>query len=308
MLVRVSPDLGRLQILAETLEQETILGYRHGSPEPVEVVTFDDPVLITDNARTAALESGLRDTVFSLYQSYPRTVSYQGVSVSWSPTKYPRVWCPSIDTLFFARALDKELDGVQSLAELGTGSGFLAKFALVRGQSLGRAVATDISPEAIRCAHDATSDLGGFRSLNLALTRADAPDFGVDGRYDLIISNPPYIPRPSERNDNPYEGLDLVAKISRLGRDHLTDNGRVLLNISSLSGSAPFEWFDRDGWTITPLDELRVPLKVNPVTSGASPESTAWLGYLRERGTLEDDGEGAPYRWWHRLQMIALSR
>lgn len=308
MLVEVTPPLSRLDVLAETLEQETILGFRHGGDEPVPVASFDNPVLITDNARTAKLESGLRDTVFSLYQSYPRTVRYHGVAVSWSPTKYPRVWCPSIDTLFFARTLAGQLDGVRTFAEFGTGSGFLAKFALTHGATVDRAVATDISPEAIRCAHDATSDLGGFRSLNLALTNPDAPDLGVDGRYDLLISNPPYIPRPTERHDNPYEGLDLVEKISRLGGDHLAEGGKILLNISSLAGEKPVEWFERDGWRVELLDEMRVPLKVNPVTSGLSPESAAWLAYLQQRGTLEDEGVAADYRWWHRLRMISLSR
>jgi hypothetical protein len=40
-----------------------------------------------------------------LYASYPRTVSHDGTSVSWSPTQYPKVWCPNIDTMFFARVL-----------------------------------------------------------------------------------------------------------------------------------------------------------------------------------------------------------
>jgi len=44
-----------------------------------------------------------------------------------------------------------------------------------------------------------------------------------------------------------------------------------------------------------------VPLKVNAVTSGVTPESRAWLEYLRERG-LVSGGDG--YEFWHDLRML----
>jgi hypothetical protein len=59
-------------------------------------------VLLTDTARVPQLEPGLRDAVLSFYASYPRTVSHDGTSASWPPTRYPKLTCPNIDTLFSA--------------------------------------------------------------------------------------------------------------------------------------------------------------------------------------------------------------
>lgn len=73
----------------------------------------------------------------------------------------------------------------------------------------------------------------------------------------------------------------------------------LLLNISSLSGPQPERWLADGGWTVRELDRLRVPLKVNAVTSGVTPESRAWLEYLRE---MVSGGDG--YDFWHDLRML----
>ena len=81
----------------------------------------------------------------------------------------------------------------------------------------------------------------------------------------------------------------------------LTDGGVLLLNISSLSGPQPERWLADGGWTVRELDRLRVPLKVNAVTSGVTPESRAWLDFLRERGIVS---RGDGYDFWHDLRML----
>ena len=48
----------------------------------------------------------------------------------------------------------------------------------------------------------------------------------------MVICNPPYIPRPGERNNNAYEGLGLIAKFAQRGRrlladDHLSARGAI---------------------------------------------------------------------------------
>ena len=77
--------------------------------------------------------------------------------------------------------------------------------------------------------------------------------------------------------------------------------GTSTVNISSLSGEEPERWLADGGWTVRELDRLTVPLKVNAVTSGVTPESRAWLEYLRERGLLPGP-EG--YEYWHDLRML----
>lgn len=309
MELRVSDDLGALEIYAEAVEQETVLGMRVGQDEPVLVHTIADPVLMTDTAKIGALPSGLRDALMSLYQSYPRTVRYDDVAVSWSPQRYPRVWCPSIDTIFFARALRRHLPGARAIAEIGTGSGYLTKFALVHGADVRQAVATDISMAALHCASDNVAGVANAAALSLVAPQPDAPDLALHGRYDLIFTNPPYIPRPQALADNPYEGLSVLAKLARDADQLLSEDGKILLNISSLSGPEPLSWFTDVGLTVTEQDTMRVPFKINAVTSELSRESRAWMDYLRGQGRLDEDaGERSGYRYWHTLRMFVVSR
>jgi hypothetical protein len=311
VLLTVSSELDRLDVYADLpLEQTGILGMRAAKKEPVPVAGFKDPVLLTDNHLVADLVPHIRDTVFALYQSYPRTVRYDGVQVSWSPFDFPRVWCPSIDTVFLARALKRNLAGVKSFAEIGTGSGFLTKYALEHGQ-LERAVATDINIDAIRCAYTALQECADADKASLLNVNSEAERLGLVGQYDLLLSNPPYVPRPGEAHDNPYEGLDLVAKLAAEGQSLLAPAGKIILNVSSVAGDAWQEWYTREGFVVELKETLRVPLKVNAITSQISPESKAWISFLLERGLLEseaDFGDASGYRFWHHLRVFEITR
>jgi tRNA1(Val) A37 N6-methylase TrmN6 len=306
VLLRVASDLSELIVCAEHSEQESILGASRGTPEPLEVWRCPEPVLLTDTARIAQLEPGLRDAVFALYESYPRTVSFDGTSTSWGPIAYPKVWGANIDTLFFARTLRGHLDGVRRFAEIGCGSGFLTKYGLAHAEGIRSAFASDISLAAIRCTSDALAQVAHDAAVSLVCPQADDPGFSVTGPFDLVICNPPYIPRPGERNDNPYEGLGLIAKFAQHGRDLLADGGALLLNISTLAGDAPLQWFSEHGWQIDELDRMRVPLKLNAVCSGVTPEARAWHEYLSERGAIPAEGEHG-YRLWHDLRMFQMT-
>jgi hypothetical protein len=55
---------------------------------------------------------------------------------------------------------------------------------------------------------------------------------------------------------------------------------------------------------VTEIDRMRVPLKVNAITSGVTAESRAWLAYLREHDVVTN-GDSEGYRLWHELRMFA---
>jgi len=308
MLLKVEHDLSKITVFAEGLEQQTILGIKNISPEPIEITSFSNPLLLTDTYKISKLPSSLRDTVFSLYQSYPRTVWYDNISVSWSPFEYPRVWCPSIDTVFFARKLKAYLtDDVKSVVEIGCGSGFLIKYAIHYGNNIERALASDINLEAIRCASAAICDETKKSVTSFVLPDPDAPSLGISGQFDLIIVNPPYIPRPNEKHDNPYEGLSLIRKLTNEARGLLKPNGHILINISSLSGEEPINWFKENNWQIEQIDSLKVPLKVNSITSDIVQESRDWLEYLKTCKDLQEDPEEqSGYRYWHELRLYDI--
>jgi methylase of polypeptide subunit release factors len=130
----------------------------------------------------------------------------------------------------------------------------------------------------------------------------------LSGTYDLVISNPPYIPRPLARIDNPYEGLSLVARLAKRSKTILNPGGRILINLSSLAGEEPLAWFAEQGLNVQALETMRVPLKVNPVTSGLSESSRAWRDYLEKQGRVEIDvSEASGYRYWHFLRMFVIT-
>lgn len=125
------------------------------------------------------------------------------------------------------------------IADLGTGCGAIAA-ALARERPGCRIVATDVSPAALAVARE------NFRRLGLANVavyqgawcRALPPA----ERFDLVVSNPPYIPAGDvhlTRGDLPWEprdaltpgpeGLESLRRIAAETPEHLAPGGHLLL-------------------------------------------------------------------------------
>ncbi|PSJ20745.1 50S ribosomal protein L3 N(5)-glutamine methyltransferase [Halomonas sp. ND22Bw] len=125
----------------------------------------------------------------------------------------------------------------------------------------------DISPEALTVArqniarHDVAERVRAVESDLFA---------GLEGeRYDLIVSNPPYVDErdlatmPAEFGHEPGlalgagdDGLDIVRRILREARDHLTDDGVLIVEVGNSDRhleaafpEVPFLWleFERGG-------------------------------------------------------------
>lgn len=134
--------------------------------------------------------------------------------------------------------LASEDDG--SALELGTGSGCIA-VACALALPRWKIVATDISETALEVARINVDryDL----SARIRLLKADM-FAGVSGRFDLIVSNPPYVPA-AESDDLPAEygyeppvalysgpdGLDSARRILQDARNHLNDKGLLVLEV-----------------------------------------------------------------------------
>ena len=152
---------------------------------------------------------------------------------------------------------------VKHVLDLCTGSGCLAVLA-ARSFPQARIDAVDISKDALDVAARNIADYGlGER---IKLHRGDL--FGPIGeaRYDLIISNPPYVdaegmaelPRecraePKLALDGGADGLDVVRRILKAGRQHLTPQGGLLCEIGrgrevleSAFPKLPLLWLDTE--------------------------------------------------------------
>jgi ribosomal protein L3 glutamine methyltransferase len=130
---------------------------------------------------------------------------------------------------------------VESVLDLCTGSGCLA---ILAAQNFHHAAidAVDISKDALAVAARNVADYG--LGQRVTLHRGDLFASLGDARYDLIISNPPYVdaqgmadlPRechfePKLAFDGGADGLTLVRRILNEAATHLTPQGGLLCEI-----------------------------------------------------------------------------
>lgn len=131
--------------------------------------------------------------------------------------------------------------GACRILDLGTGTGAVA-LALLAAEPLATALATDISADALATAAR-NADMTGLA----ARFRARQSDWfaAVDGRFHLVVSNPPYIPSieigslarevrehdPRAALDGGPDGLDAYRAIAGGVERHLEDGGIVALEI-----------------------------------------------------------------------------
>lgn len=127
----------------------------------------------------------------------------------------------------------------RSVLDLGTGTGAIL-ISLLADRPGAMGLGTDISDAALGVARENAARIG----VDAAFTRADWFD-GVAGRFDLIVSNPPYIAlsemdglQPEVRDWEPHlaltdggDGLSAYRIIAAGAGAHLTPGGQVLVEI-----------------------------------------------------------------------------
>lgn len=152
----------------------------------------------------------------------------------------------------------REMDG-GAFCELGVGSGciFISILHEVRSVS---AIGLDISAEALRVAEINAEKHNVAARATLRIS--DVFDALGDERFDLIVSNPPYIPKaefdalqPEVRDFEPVDaltdggtGLSVIGKIIRESPRFLKPRGFLLMEIGFGQGEQVEAMFDRNVW------------------------------------------------------------
>lgn len=166
---------------------------------------------------------------------------------------------------------------VRRVLDIGTGSGCIAIACAVRFPGA-RVDAVDLSPDALMVARRNVERHGVAARLQLHQGDVYAP-LG-ERRYDLIVSNPPYVSDaemdalPGEYRHEPdmalragVDGLDVVRRILRDAETHLEPAGVLIVEVGDSEerlqqafASVPFLWleFEQGGGGVFALtrDEL----------------------------------------------------
>jgi release factor glutamine methyltransferase len=147
--------------------------------------------------------------------------------------------------------------GAPTILDLGTGSGCLL-IALLHERGDARGVGVDLSGEALAAAAMNAEALGvGKRAAFRHTSWAD----GIDERFDLVISNPPYIAAgdidglaeevrehdPRLALDGGADGLDAYRAIAALLPRLLTPEGHAVIELGDGQGSAVRGLFEDAG-------------------------------------------------------------
>jgi release factor glutamine methyltransferase len=180
----------------------------------------------------------------------------------------PGVFVPRPETESLLEwALAQPLPERPLIVDLCTGSGALA-VALARALPTATVIAVDDSPEAL--AYARRNVAGTAVELLAADVTADGLLAGRDGKVDLIVANPPYIPDGAElesevADHDPHhalfggpDGMALIEPIVAHAVRLLRRGGRVGVEHDDTTSAATAAMFDRSGafTDVTPRHDL----------------------------------------------------
>ena len=138
-----------------------------------------------------------------------------------------------------------------SVLDIGTGSGAIA-LALAKNRPDWSVTAADISQDAL----DVAGENAKNQNLQIFLKKSDCFT-EISEKYDIIVSNPPYISREDESEvglnvlySEPHlalfaaeDGLAIYRRIAEDAKDYLKDGGKIYLEIGYKQGQSVPELF-----------------------------------------------------------------
>jgi len=143
------------------------------------------------------------------------------------------VYNPSDDSYLLLKCV--EVSPAESFLEMGAGSGLIALHAAKLGA---RVTAVDVNPHAVECARRNASRNG----LRIDVVRSNLFE-RVDGTFDVIAFNPPYLPGTASSTSwvekawaGGEEGSEMAVEFLQNAWRHLAPGGRIYMVLSSVGG------------------------------------------------------------------------
>lgn len=153
------------------------------------------------------------------------------------------IYQPAEDSFLMSRILKKEIPKLLEknpdlrFLEIGAGSGIHLETAKSLGINKTNIFSSDLNEKSV-----SHCNLLGFNCIHSDLFE------NIDGKYDLIIFNPPYLPEDSrEPKDSQTattggkKGSEIILRFLQQSKDYLKENGKMFLITSSLTEDINFE-------------------------------------------------------------------
>ena len=149
--------------------------------------------------------------------------------------------------------------GSASVWDIGCGSGAVV-LALLAAEPRARGLGTDVSPDCVKATAGNARRLG-IGPDRLTVRRADALAVAHADGFDLVVSNPPYIPSgevaglapevlhdPRAALDGGPDGLRFYRSLARDAAARLRPDGRLAVEIGAGQGASVREIMRGHGW------------------------------------------------------------
>ena len=228
---------------------ESLMLFRHFTSIPEYALRLDDP----DCSDEAFLDAvACRERREPLQYILGECAFYEEV---YRVT--PAVLIPRSDTEVLVEEICRRIPRGGSLLDLCTGSGCIGISLKLLNRNY-EVTASDLSEAALAVAGKNAASLGA----NLLFIQSDLFE-QVPGRYDMIVSNPPYISvdeiqtlAPEVKEHDPYgalcggeDGLDFYRRIVKEAKSYLNQKGVLLMEIGCRQAKDVSEMCEACGYT-----------------------------------------------------------
>ena len=155
----------------------------------------------------------------------------------------PSIYEPAEDSYLMSETLKKQIPKLLKknkelkFLEVGIGSGINLLTAKELGINVNNIFGCDINEEAVNHCRKF-----GFNVINSDLFQ------NIKGKYDLIIFNPPYLPKDKREPKNSQlattggkKGNEIIVKFLKQAKDYINEKGVIFLLVSSLTPEINFK-------------------------------------------------------------------
>ncbi len=257
--------LGKKNVESPRLQVELLLAHLLKMPRMTLYLNFEralSPAEI-DSLRELVKRRGLREPL----QHIVGSTSFCGFEIAVSR----HALIPRPETELLAEVgwnfLITRHSSLVTVLDFGTGSGCIA-IALAAKCPNAKIVATDISADTLTLAKKNATRNKVLERIEFLQGNGFAA-IATDSKFDLIISNPPYIPsaeietlQPEVRDFDPRgaldggaDGLDFYRRISAEAKPFLKPDGKIMLEFGDYQADAIREIFENEMWIVEAVQE-----------------------------------------------------